>query len=659
MSTETTENTQNLKRVIPTKYRTLHGPWLILTAVFPAISLLVGVWNTFHLDYFGLTFIDMAYLYVLVAIFLPLCFIWQPPSQSATKDTVPWYDIIIAVLSCGIPLYFFSKSIDIIYGWVVPDIAPFHAVILSGIMWAIALEAARRSVGWVFFAVLLFFSAYPLFGEFMPGLLQTKFLPPERLILFHFMGEMSFTGIPLHVFGQLFFGYMLFAIGLMACGIGDFFNQIAVALLGKTRGGNAKVAIVASGLFGSVSGHPGANIFATGVFTIPAMKREGFSPEFAGAVEACASSGGTLMPPVMGAVAFIMAQFLEIEYATVAIVAAVPSILYYTVLFAQIDAYAAKFNLKPVEAGITIPPIWKILFNNLHLILGFGTLLYMLFYLRLETWAPWVATAITFAAALVRKHTRLKFKDWINFLQDLGRTLGQMMGIMGPVGMMIGSLIITGIAYSLPYTVVRIAGGEILPLLLMGAVASFILGMGVSISACYIFLAIILVPGLVMQGIDPLAAHMFVLYCGLWSYITPPVCLSAFTAAIIAEGDAMKTGFEAMRLGVAKYILPFFFVLNPAMILQGPPLEILQVVSSAFVGLVILSGAMEGYIWYIGRIGWLSRVLFVAGGFLLGLPGMTTNLYGVAITIGMVLIILIVRKMLGPDRSDSIIDRFI
>ena len=631
--TESTMDAAKMEEVAPSKYRTIKGKMRLFTIGVPAISILVGIVGVFHIRVFGYVLMDVAYLYLLAGLFLPLCFIWIPPTKNSTKDKVPWYDSVIALISLLIPLYFFFETPNIIQGWVVPSIAPTQALICSIVFWALAIEAARRAVGGIFAVILLFFSTYPLYGAYMPGVFNAKNFDWDRVALFHALGVDSFVGIPLHVFGRLFFGYMTFALALQACGVGDFFKNIAIALLGKTRGGNAKVAILASGLFGSISGHPGANIFATGAFTIPAMKKEGFTPEFAGAVEACASTGGSLMPPIMGAVAFIMAEFLEMSYATICIAATVPSFLYYLCLFAQIDAYAAKHSLSPIKSTIAIPPIRKILWEYVHLLAGFVVLFYFLFYMRLESWAPWVAALATFAVAALRKQSRLSFRQFLLFFEDLGKTLGQMMGIMGPVGMIIGAFILTGIAYSLPQGLVSIAGGNIFLLLLMGAFASFILGMGVSVSACYIFLAITLAPALEMAGLNRLAVHMFILYCGLWSNITPPVALSAFTAAIISGGDPMKTALESMRIGVAKFLLPFFFVLSPAMLFQGAWTDTIQVVPTAAIGLILISGGLEGYFWKIGKLKFISKALLVLSGVLLGIPETTTDLIGVALAI--------------------------
>lgn len=300
---------------LASKYRKLAGKWQIVTIGFPLVALVIGIIGVFGLRPFGWVMLDSQFLFLLLAFFLPLAYIWIPVTKKTPRTTVAWYDIVLAVLGFAVPMYFAVNAYAIARGWSIPDVAPTTAVIGCFILWFIMFEAARRAVSWVFALILIVLSFYPLYGALLPGFFQSQPFSIVRMALFHVFSEDSIKGIPLQVFGRLFFGYMMFAIALQICGIGEFFNKIAAAALGRTRGGNAKVAIFASGLFGSISGHPGANIFATGVFTIPAMKRDGFKSEVAASVEACASTGGSLLPPIMGATAFIMADFLEVPYA--------------------------------------------------------------------------------------------------------------------------------------------------------------------------------------------------------------------------------------------------------------------------------------------------------------------------------------------------------
>ncbi|MFC1917907.1 TRAP transporter permease [Chloroflexota bacterium] len=642
------EKERDKERFLSSKYRKPAGIWRALSLILPAAGLTAAIIYVFQIIILGRVMLDLAYSYLLLALFLPLIFIWTPIKRGVDKDKMPRYDILLVIISFCVPIYFFFKAADINYGWSV--VAPLQGTILAAVLWLVVIEASRRAVSNLFAVLVLLFSTYPFYAFIMPGLLLSNKFALTRVINFHAFSEDSILGIPMHVFGLIVFGFMTFAIVIQIAGAGKLFNDLALALLGKTRGGTAKVAIVASGLFGSVSGSPVANVLTTGAFTIPAMKKAGFPAHFAAAIEATASTGGALMPPIMSAAAFVMAEYLEVPYAEVAIAAFIPSVLYYLTVFMQIDAYSARVGLKPEPITTVVPKIWRILLDNLHIILGAATLIYVLFVLYMVQWSPWIGSAVIFVLAMLRKRTRLYLRDLINFIEDVGRNMGDLVGIMASVGMVIGSFIITGVAHALPYSTVSLAQGNVYLLLFLGAVAAFILGMGVPIIATYIFLAIVLAPGLVVAGLDPMAAHLFLMYCAVMSMITPPVALSAFTAAVIADANAMRTGFKAMRLGLALFIVPFFFVLNPALVLRGSLLDTLQMFPTAALGLALIGGALEGYIWRIGAINIPVRVLFFAAGFLLAIPNTTTDIAGV------VLVVLLVSGYLimGGKRNQTV-----
>lgn len=616
---------------LASRYRRPIKGWRVVSLVFPAVALILVLLYTFHWMPFGLVLVDFAYLYLLLAAFLPLCFIWIPIGRKAARKGVPWYDILFFLLSLGIPIYFCVHVLEILNeGWAYG--APLTFQVFSTILWLLTIEAGRRAGGPIFAGIITFFSFYPLLGQYMPGFLHAPFFPFPLVASYHAMSWDSLMGLPLRCFGNIFVGFLVFAVFLRTLGAGKFFNALAQSLLGERRAGNAKVAIFASGLFGSISGSSISNVFITGSFTIPAMKKDGLPAHFAAGVEAAASTGGVLMPPVMGVTAFIMAEFIEVPYAMICIAAAVPSILYYLCLFSQIDAYAARMGIKPQPITVEVPPIWRTLVNNLHIILGFLVLILVLFLLRLTAQAPWYAAAVTIVLAMFRRETRPQLWQFVvTLLSDLGRVLSELISLLAPIGMMIGSFIITGIAYSIPYEIVALAGGNVWMVLLLGAGSAFILGMGVSISAVYIFLAIVLCPGLVAAGFDLLAVHLFVLYCAVWSYITPPVCTAAYAAAAIAESDPMKTGFQAMKLGIAKYIVPFIFILSPALILRGSVTDMLLIIPTCLIGLVIISGALEGYFWRMGNLTVVSRVLLFGSGLLVAIPGLSTDFYGIGI----------------------------
>ena len=350
------------------------------------------------------------------------------------------------------------------------------------------------------------------------------------------------------------------------------------------------------------------------------------------------------MPPVMGVVAFIMAEFLEVPYAQVCLVAVVPITLYFLCLFSQIDSYAGRIGLEAKPITVEVPKVWVTLWHNIHILVSFAVLVFLLFFLRLAAQGAWIATGVAILVAQFRKETRLDFKGILQMFEDVGRVLGELMGIMGPVGMIIGSFIITGLAFSLPYEIVGLSGGNIVLMLLFGAIASFILGMGVTISACYIFLAIVLAPGLVEYGFDIFGVHLFILYCGMMSYITPPVALSAFAAATISGASPMKTGVQSMKLGVAKYILPFIFITSPALILRAPAGECVHVILTCALGLVIISGGLEGYFWGMGNLKRLTRGIMVAAGLLVAIPTLSTDLIGGAIFLATFIVGLLLRR---------------
>ena len=623
------------------RYRQLSGYWRVISLILPASAMAIIFVYVFHIRIFFM--VDLACLYLLLGVLLPLCFIWIPAARSSDKTKLPWYDILLALLSFAIPIYFFLHARDVpTQGWATA--APPVAMILAAVFWPVLVEASRRSAGLALAIVILFFSLYPLFAEVMPGPLQSMPFTITKVIPFHIFSNSSAVGMIWRVSALLFAAYVIFAVFIKHLGANKFFIDIAISLLGRTRGCYAKVAIITSSLFGSISGSSVSNVVTTGVFTIPAMKKEGFSPEYAGAVEACASTGGTLMPPIMGAVAFVMAEFLAVSYVQIVVVAIVPSILYYLALFAQVDAYSARIGMKP-PAMASIPRISAVLLDNIHIVLGMTVLVLVLIWLRLERWAPWFGMATSIGCAMLRKKSRPGLRVFRDFLSETGRTLGELTGILAPIGLILGGLFMTGVSFSFPYAFVSLAGGNVYMMLILGAAASFVLGMGITVTACYIFLSVIVAPGLVAGGFDEIASHLFVLYCALMSFITPPVALASLAAANIANASSLKTSLRAMRLGIGIFLVPFLFVLNPAMILRGPVLEIIQVVGTAAIGLTLLGAGIEGYLWRVGELRKLVRVLIIVAAVLLAFPNTLTDMIGAGILVATICGFLVMRRL--------------
>jgi TRAP transporter 4TM/12TM fusion protein len=497
-------------------------------------------------------------------------------------------------------------------------------------MWALLIEIGRRTGGIAIFIITIVISLFPTYADMVPNIISGV---PQTLgdtAAFHMMSVESLLGIPMRAFGTLVFGFLIFGVAMQYTGAGAFFINFAFALLGKVRGGPAKVAIFSSGLFGSMSGSVVSNVLTTGCMTIPAMKKIGFKPAYAGGVEACASTGGVLMPPIMGATAFVMASFLNVPYVEVVIAATIPSLLYYFGLFMQIDAYAARRGMKGLPAS-ELPSLWQTVKEGWYYIFAFLALIYMLLILQQEATAPFYATALLLGINQISAKHRMNWAKFKAFFFGTGILFAELCGILAAIGLIVGSLSLTGMAGTLTNDLVFIAGGNVLMLLVMGALTSFILGMGMTVTACYIFLAVILAPALIKAGLNPMGVHLFLMYWGMISFITPPVAIGAFVAAGLAKAPPMQTGMEAMRLGIVIYIVPFFFVFNPALLFQGEATEIAIVVGTAILGVIVISGALQGYLLQVGDLGsgpvsLFARLLIFAGGLFLAAPGGTFGL---------------------------------
>ncbi len=576
----------------------------------------VAINQTFSLNAFNYILLDNSYFYLLIAIFLSLAFLLCP-ARKKDNDKVPFYDWILFAVTMAVSLYLSYHGGDMVEkGWDIK--APVGPSIASAIICFLALEGVRRCGGLVLFLVCFTFFTFPLWTEEAPGFLWGVGKTPVELVTAYAMGFESIVGVPMRVAGNILIGFLVFGAALVVTGGGDFFMNFAAALLGKTRGGPAKVAILSSGFFGSLSGSVISNVVTTGQLTIPTMKRAGYPAPYAGAVEACASTGGTLMPPVMGAVAFIMAEFLNIPYSDIVIAAAVPSILFYLALILQVDCYAAVNGLKGQPAE-TIPSMWETLKDGWFYLGSLALLVYLLVFARLELYAPYYATlALLVSAAIFRKKNRFNFKQFLALVIESTKTISNIVAILAGIGVIVGSLAFTGVGGAFSRELVGIAAGSLPLILIMGAVTSFLLGMGVTVSACYIFLAIVMGPALIEFGLDPIASHLFILYWGMLSYITPPVALAAVAASVIARSSQMETAMMAMRLGSIKFVLPFIIVLTPALIIRGEPLDVVLTISACTVAVVLMAAGFEGFLYGVGKIGMALRtVMFLgAAGFL-------------------------------------------
>lgn len=626
----------------------LAGPAAVFVIVLGSLGLLMTINQTFALRLFGFQPIGNAFLYYLIGIFLAIAFL-RYPARKKDQDHVPWYDwgMVACVLVASVYLGM-NGLIIIEQGW--DYYAPIQATVIAGVLLVLVLEALRRCAGLIVFFVAIFFGSYPLFANYMPGFLWGNEYSFAETVRAHVMGVESIIGIPMQVVANLVIGFIVFGSTLTVTGGGEFFMKFATALMGRSRGGPAKVAVLSSGFMGSLSGSAISNILSTGPITIPTMKRVGYPAHYAASVEACASTGGTLMPPVMGAVAFIMASFLGVSYAEIMVAAFLPALLFYIVLIFQVDVYAARNGLKGLDRS-EIPSLLQTLKEGWPYLFSLAALIYMMLIMRIEAYAPYFASAVLILVSLFNKHGRLGFKGALSLLKDLSISVSNLVAILAGIGLVVGGLSYTGVAGAFSRELLLHAGGSIPLMLIAGAATSFVLGLGMTVSAVYIFLSILLAPALIAAGLNPLASHLFILYWGMMSFITPPVALAAITAANVAGASATKTSFYAMRMGAVLFILPFLFVINPSLILQGDWEGILQSAVTAILAMWLLASGFEGYLYRVGRLAAWVRLAVLAAGSLFIYPELYTDILGISIIIAIYVLAMLKGRQRDTERA--------
>ncbi|MBM3644816.1 MAG: TRAP transporter fused permease subunit [Alphaproteobacteria bacterium] len=610
--------------------RRLSRFWTAILLVWTVVSILLCFNQQFTLRFFvGLTLLDTEYYWGLVLVLLPLAFIVYPAKPGLHADRVPLYDIALFLLATGIAVALIATARDSAGGgweYSAATAAPRWAMWSAIAMWVLVLEALRRAGGWVLFFIMGFFSLFPLFAATMPAPLTAQSVDLFDAAAYHIFSRESVLGIPMRAFAETVIGFLVFGTALQYTGAGAFFIDLAFALCGTYRGGAAKVAIFSSGLLGSMSGSVISNVLTTGTMTIPAMKKTGFRAPMAGAIEACASTGAVLAPPVMGATAFVMAEFLNIPYSDVALAAAVPAVLFYFSLFMQIDFFAGRHRMIGLKRE-EMPRVRDVIRDGWYFVFVIVLLVVLLLVMKRENWAPWLATGLLLILNQAFSKRRWGRGEVLAFIDGNGRVFVELVAILAGVGLLVGAFSLTGLTGTLTTELLHIAGNQALLLIVMGALTSFILGMGMTITACYIFLAVLLAPSLIQAGLNPLAVHMFIMYWGMVSFITPPVALAAFAGASVAKANPIETGIEAMKIGSIIYFVPCFFVLNPSLVLQGGFIEFAGHFTTALIGIVLICAGLQGYMGRIGDLrlcGWLEwpvRVALVAGGLLFAAPG--------------------------------------
>ena len=507
--------------------------------------------------------------------------------------TPPLYDWALAALSLAVTFY-----VSWNYEWFLLNAAyaPPSMLALGAVLVVLVMEGLRRVSGWALFSIVVLFIIYGLLAHLVPAPLTGTRTGIDELTVYLAFDTNALIGIPLGVATTIVVIFILMGQVLFNTGGGEFFTDIASATMGRRRGGSAKVAVVASALFGSISGSAISNVTTTGVVTIPMMKKSGYTDVDAGAIEANASTGGQFMPPIMGAAAFLMAEFLEMDYAEVVIAALVPALLYYFAIFVQVDLVAARDRIKFIAEQL--PNARTVLREGWHFIIPFAVLLYALYGLHAEPEIAAlyaVATIVLFGLFRSYKGMRMNLQRLGASFWEAGIATTELVMIVAAAGFVIGILNKSGGGFALTLFLVKLGGGNLYILLLLAAVICIVLGMGMPTTGVYVLLAALVAPSLVEAGVNKLSAHMFILYFGMMSMITPPIALAAFAASSISRADPMQTGYAAMRMGWVAYVIPFLFVLSPTLIMLGAPWAIALNVATATVGVFAGSVVLVGY----------------------------------------------------------------
>jgi len=565
--------------------------------------------------------IHLAFAFVLVYLLFPF-------RTSRSSARLQWYDYLIAAFAGFVGLYMTFNYTRIMESG--GDYATMDFV-FAGIGVLFTLEAARRIVGLPIVIIASVFLVYAYFGAYFPGFLAHRGYSLRRIASHMYLTTEGIMGIPLWVSSTFIYLFVLFGAFREKTGLGQLFIDLSNAVAGWASGGPAKVAVVTSALEGMISGSSVANTVESGSFTIPMMKRLGYRPEFAAAVEASASTGGQIMPPIMGAAAFIMAEFLNMPYIEIAKAAAIPACLYFFGVFIEVHLEAKRSKLRGLSRD-ELPRLSIVMKERGHLLLPLFAIIFFLMGGFTPLYAALMGLVVCVLAAQVRKSTRMGFRDIANaFAAGARGALGVAIAC-ATAGIIIGVVTLTGLGLKMANGLVEIAGGNLLFTLFFTMITSLILGMGAPTTANYIITSTIAAPALILLKVAPLAAHMFVFYFGIIADLTPPVALAAYAGAGIAKADPMKTGYIATKLAIGAFIVPYIFVYNPAMLLIGTTFYTLaQNLITACCGMFGVGAAMIGYC--LAPMRWWERVWFIIGGLLLIDPGTVTDIIGIAILV--------------------------
>jgi TRAP transporter 4TM/12TM fusion protein len=563
-----------------------------------------------------------------------LIFLLFPLSSKRRKDRLSWDGYLLVGLLLYISLYVIMNFVA--RADQVGLEPPLYELILGGLLIFLTLEASRRTTGWSLAIFCAGSLIYARFGEWLPDVLGHPNYSLERIISGLFMTTEGIYGALTGIASTFIFLFVLFGTFMQESGAGSFFFGLASSLFGHVRGGPAKIAVVASSLFGMISGSAMANVSAVGQITIPMMKRAGYKPHFAAAVESASGVGGQFMPPVMGGSVFLMMEILGVSYYAICKAAVLSAILYYVAIFFIVDFEAVKHNLKG-QPKAECPKFREVFKQGFHFIIPPAILVYLLIYANVtESRAAFWAVISVPLASFLRKSTRMSPRKILRALERGALGFLPIAGVVVACNILVGMITLTGLGLQISSILIELSGNSLFWLLFLTMIASLILGLGLPIIVSYLVLAVLVAPALTQMGVDPMAAHLFIFFFALVSDLTPPVAPGAFVAAGIAGADMMRTAWMACRLGLVVYILPYMFVYNNALMLKGDLDDIILSAVTAFIGVYALACGIQGYMFRPAKI--FERILFFVAALALIKPGWISDLVGLAIFIGLILL---------------------
>ena len=602
------------------KKRELTGFWKKYVYVLGIIAVL------FHFYVLVIHPISYWRLYLMHILFgmLLVYAIYKPGKKF--KDTVPWYDVLLMLAGIGTVIYCITAERGMAYRMGSnPTTADLIAI---SIILLLLLEGTRRIYGMILPTVAIVFLLYCHFGQYFSGGLGHSGYSWKKTISY-MLGYEAVFGSPMNASATMVFLFMVFGAFLTFSGAGPFFIDLAMSLAGSKRGGPAKVAVISSALFGTVSGNSVANVVSTGAFTIPLMKSVGYKPKFAAAVEATASSGGQIMPPILGSAAFIMAELIGAPYSEIMLASIIPALLYFFTVFLMVDIEAAKNNLTGVAKEEL--PKRKYVLQNLYMLLPLVVLTIVMTVLnqsaiRAASWG-----ILSCIIVYIIKNRKFSLKEILDAMADGAKSACGMICACGTAGIVVGVLNMTGAGIKFASFVVEVANGHRLVALILTMIASLILGMGLPTSASYIICAAVAAPALIDMGLTAIQAHMFVFYFACISAITPPVAMAAYAGATISGSKPMEVGFTACKLGICAFIVPFMFCYAPTLLWKGAAGDIIVTIITALIGATMLSYGLQRYAGCFSLpLGIIPARILIASALLMIIPGTVTDLIGIA-----------------------------